>query len=206
MKICIIGAPSTGKSVFAKTVSAEMTKQGMSCELVQEYASIYIQQVGLPQEAWEQLVISIGQYLSEQKTTRDHMVTDAAAFATYIYAQRLLPKLSNTKEWPRYRNLLDMLRVLARFSAESYDLIFLLTHVFPPRHDGVRMQAHLSQKECKEINRDLESFLKSERLEYHRFQANEPSSMRKALQLINQRGLIEKTTKKEPSERLLSRL
>ncbi len=66
MKICVIGAPSTGKSVFAKNLAAHMSKEGLSCELVQEYASEYIQAVGAPSDAWEQLVISIGQYLAEQ--------------------------------------------------------------------------------------------------------------------------------------------
>jgi nicotinamide riboside kinase len=191
MKICIIGAPSTGKSIFARTLSAEMSKRGMSCELIQEYASFYIQHVGAPDHAWEQLVISIGQYLAEQKTSRDHIVTDAAAFATYIYAQRLLPQLSQTQDWPKYRHLLDLLRTLARSSALSYDLIFLMTHVFPPQKDGVRLAAHLSHAQCKDINRDLEQYLQSERVEYHRLKANTIKALPTALQLVEQRLLIQ---------------
>lgn len=195
MKVCVIGAPSTGKSVFARSLSAELTKRGHSCELVQEYATLYIQQVGAPLHAWEQLVISVGQYLSEQRTTRDHMVTDAAAFVTYIYAQRLLPKMSDTQDWPKYRHLLDMLRSLARISATSYDIIFLMTHVFPPRRDGVRLEAHLSRKECQQINHDIESYLDSERVEFHRLKANERQAVSKALQLVEQRLLIQKPKK-----------
>lgn len=191
MKICVIGAPSTGKSVFARSLSAEMSKRGLSCELVQEYASSYIQLVGAPVHAWEQLVISMGQYLLEQKTTRDHIVTDASSFVTYVYAQRALPKMIGAPEWPKYRNLLNMLRSLARSSAQSYDLIFLLTHVFPPRHDGVRMEAHLSAATCKEINRDIESYLQSERIEYHRLKANASKSVAAALTIIEQRLLIQ---------------
>lgn len=194
MKICIIGAPSTGKSVMARMVSAEMTKQGLSCELVQEYASLYIQQAGAPLHAWEQLVISIGQYLSEQRTTRDHMVTDAAAFATFIYAQRLLPKVSKTAEWPKYRQLLDTLRSLARISAVSYDLIFLLTHIFPPRRDGVRLDSHLSEAECRQINRDIEGYLTSERVDFQRLKANDSKAVAKAMSLIEQRLIIQSPT------------
>jgi nicotinamide riboside kinase len=202
MKICVIGAPSTGKSVFARTLSAEMTKKGMSCELVQEYATQYIQQVGPPEYAWEQLIISIGQYLSEQRTTRDHMVTDAAAFVTYVYAQRLLPKMIDTKEWPKYRHLLDMLRSLARISATSYDIIFLLNHVFPPRNDGVRLESHLSLEECKNINKDVEQYLASERVEFHRMKANEKKALPNALQLIEQRLLIQPDSNAKKSELL----
>lgn len=202
MKICIIGAPCTGKSVFARSLSAELTKQGVSCELVQEYASYYIQQVGAPLQPWEQLVISIGQYLSEQKTNRDHLVTDAAAFATYIYAQRSLPKLISTAEWPKYRHLLDLLRTLARTSATSYDLIFLLTHVFPPRQDGVRLPAHFSRTECQAISRDIEGYLQSERLEYHRLKANATNSLATALKIIAQRLVIPERVTSSPTLRL----
>jgi nicotinamide riboside kinase len=195
MKICVIGAPSTGKSIFAKTLSAEMAKQGHSCELVQEYASSYIQLVGAPIHAWEQLVISMGQFLLEQKTTRDHIITDASSFVTYVYAQRALPQMIDAPEWPKYRNLLDLLRTLARSSAESYDLIFLLTHVFTPRRDGVRLDAHLSPATCREINRDIEQYLQSERVEYHRLKANATKSLESALKIIEQRMLISETSK-----------
>lgn len=199
MKICVIGAPSTGKSVFARSLSAEMSKQGHSCELVQEYATQYIQIVGNPTHAWEQLIISIGQYLSEQKTTRDHIVTDAAAFATYIYAQRTLPRTAPPAEWPKYRHLLDMLRTLARKSAESYDIIFLLTHVFPPRQDGVRLAEHLVPETCKEINKDIEQYLTQERFPYHRLKANSTKALTTALQIIEQRILINQTERIIPT-------
>ena len=167
-----------------------MTKSGMSCELVQEYASSYIELVGAPVHAWEQLVISLGQYLLEQKTTRDYMVTDAAAFATYIYAQRTLPEAVTPDEWPKYRQLLDVLRTMARISLDSYDLIFLLTHVFPPAADGVRLKDHLSKKVCQQINRDLESYLRFERVQYHRIKANATDGAKKALRIIQQREAV----------------
>lgn len=187
MKICVIGAPSTGKSVFARSLSAEMTKRGYSCELVQEYASNYIETVGAPLYAWEQLMISLGQYLAEQKTARDFMVTDAAAFATYIYAQRVLPQKTHKFDWPRYRHLLDMLRMMARISLDSYDIIFLMTHIFEPRADGVRLKDHLSRVSCQEISRDLEAYLKSERMEYHRLKANATDGITKAMRIIEAR-------------------
>jgi len=197
MKICVIGAPSTGKSVFARQLSAELTRLGLGCDLVQEYPSSYIQEVGAPKYAWEQLVMSIGQYLSEQTTTRDHMVTEGAAFATYVYAQRLLPKLSDSRDWPRYRHLLDVLRATARDSVNSYDLIFLLTHIFPPRRDGVRLEEHLSQKVCEKISRDLAAYLESERVEFHRMKANDSKALPKAVQLIEQRLMIQPKVRRE---------
>lgn len=195
MKICVIGAPSTGKSVFARSLSAEMSKRGYSCELAQEYATSYIQQVGQARHAWEQLVISIGQYLLEQETSREHIVTDAAGFVTYLYAQRLLPTAVLKADWPKYRHLLDMLRTLARDSAQSYDLIFLLTHVFPPRRDGARVADHLSLKFCQEINHDIEQYLQSERVEYHRLKANATKSLDTALTIIEQRMMIGEAAK-----------
>ena len=190
MKICVIGAPSTGKSVFARTLSAELTKKGHSCELIPEFASQYIQQAGAPLAAWEQLVISVGQHQAEQNSARDFVVTDAAAFATYIYAQRSVPKLAEKDDWPKYRQLLDVLRTTARDSVSSYDVIFLLTHVFPPRNDGVRAAVHLSRKECQEVGRDLAAFLDSERVEYHRLKANDVKAIETALGIIEQRSLI----------------
>lgn len=167
-----------------------MTKSGMSCELVQEFASAYIEHAGAPVHAWEQLVISLGQYLLEQKTTRDFMVTDAAAFATYIYAQRVLPQKVDADEWPKYRQLLDLLRVMARISLDSYDIIFLLTHVFPPAADGVRLKDHLSKKVCQQINRDLESYLRSERIGYHRLKANATDGVSSAIKVIRQHMVV----------------
>ena len=191
MKICVIGAPSTGKSVFAKSLAAELSRRGHSTELVQEYPSRYLQEVGAPKYAWEQLAISIGQYEAEQQTTRDHLVTDGAAFATYIYAQRLIPKRASDTDWPRYRHLLDVLRQLARHSVSSYDLIFLLTHIFPPQDDGVRAKEHLSRHVCQAIGRDLEAYLQTERVEHHRLKANDTHALEKALNLIEQRLLIQ---------------
>lgn len=198
MKICVIGAPSTGKSVFAKSLAAELGKRGKSCELVQEYASTYIQQVGTPKHMWEQLVICIGQHLNEQQTKREFMVTDAAVFATYVYAQRILAAQVPKVEWPRYRHLLDTLRTMARLSVESYDLIFFLTHVFAPRQDGVRF--HLSLEECKDISRELEAYLQSERVEYIRAKANSGQAVEQALALIEQRLVIQKPLRtKQPA-------
>lgn len=188
MKIGVIGAPSTGKSVFAKNLAAALTRDDLSCELVQEYASTYIQQVGAPREAWEQLVISIGQYLAEQHISRDHLVTDATAFATYVYAQRVLTKTTSKQDWPKYRHLLDMLRVLARQSAQSYNLIFLLTHIFPPRADGIRF--HLSTTDCTQIGQAIEDYLQSERIAYHRLKANDSQALDKALKIIHQRLIV----------------
>ena len=190
MKIGVIGAPSTGKSVFAKSIAAELTRRGHSCELVQEYASTYIQQAGAPLEAWEQLVISVGQYLAEQESGREHMVTDATAFATYIYAQRFVPKSAEADDWPKYRALLDVLRAMARRSVESYDLLFLLTHVFPPRDDGVRMKEHLAVDECRAINRDFETYLIAERAPYLVVKANRESAVADAVQRVEQELLV----------------
>lgn len=186
----MIGAPSTGKSVFAKQLAAEITRQGKSCDLVQEYASSYIQQVAAPRYPWEQLIISMGQHMAENVSNRDHVVTDAAAFATFVYAERLIPEVADDTDWPRYRNLIDMLRMLARQSVLSYDLIFLLTHVFNPRNDKVRLDAHLNKNACEEIGRSLEAYLKSERVEYHRLQANDTKALPKALRIVEQRIMI----------------
>lgn len=180
---------------MAKNLAAEMSKRGWSAELVQEYASQYIQQVGAPLEPWEQLVISVGQHLLEEsQVSRDNIVTDAAAFATYIYAQRLLPQEVPEKMWPKYRNLLDVLRELARKSIASYDLIFLMTHVFPPRTDGVRLPNHLDRKICQDINRDLEAYLQAERAEYYRIKANEADVLEKAINIIEQRLVVKAST------------
>lgn len=190
MKICVIGAPSTGKSVFARQLAAEITRQGRSCDLVQEYATSYIQQVSAPRYPWEQLIISMGQHMSENVSKRDHVVTDAAAFATFIYAERLIPEVVDDTDWPRYRNLIDMLRILARQSVLSYDLIFFMTHIFNPRSDNVRLDAHLNKDACEDIGQSLELYLKSERVEYHRLQANDTKALDKAMQIIEQRIMI----------------
>ena len=184
MKICVIGAPSTGKSVFAKNLAAHMSKEGLSCELVQEYASEYIQAVGAPNDAWEQLVISIGQYLAEQEAKRDHMVTDAAMFVTYLYAQRLLPDQVDEKQWPKYRNLIDMLRVLARNSVSSYDIIFVMGHVFPPKDDGVRLSYHLTLEQCEAVQRDIQDYLRSERAKFHEVDGRDASAVKSAFAVI----------------------
>jgi len=188
MKICVIGAPSTGKSVFSRKLASQMGESGQSCELVQEYASSYIQQVGAPVYAWEQLIISIGQYLAEQKTTRHHMVTDAAAFVTYVYAQRLLPSKVDGENWPRYRHLLDVLRQTARISVQSYDVIFFLTHIFPPTNDGVRLQEHLSLEECQGLSADIEAYLRAERAVYYPIDVTKADVMSNALHIIEKQN------------------
>jgi len=177
--------------VFARTLAAQLTKHGSSYELIPEFASRYIQQAGAPAAAWEQLVISMGQYQAELDAAQSFVVTDAAAFASYVYAQRTVPKMVGSDDWPKYRQLLDVLRQLARMSITSYDVIFLLTHVFPPRKENPRQDEHLSRTQCQDIGRDLESFLDSERAEFHRLKANDPGAIETALGIIQQRALIQ---------------
>jgi len=177
--------------VFAREIAAELTKTGKSCELVPEYASHYIQQAGDPASPWEQLVIGMGQFQAEQHTERDYVVTDAAAFATYVYAERAIPHQSEDDSWPKHRQLLDVLRIMARDSVNSYDLIFLLTHVYPPRKDGVKREDHLSLDECQTIGRNMATYLDSERVDYHRVQTNNAKAVPAALHLIEQRSVIE---------------
>ena len=193
MKIAILGAPSTGKSALARALSAELIREGSSCDLIPDYASQYIQQAGLPASPADQLVIGIGQYFAEQRDAADYVVTDAAAFATYIYAQRSIPKETDGDSWPKDRALLDVLQTIARLSVSSYDLILLLTHVFPPRDDGTKAPQHLSVEECQEISRDIEQYLTSERAPFHKLRGNDPEVVAKARRVIGQHSLIQIT-------------
>ena len=193
MKLAIIGAPSTGKSALARALSAELIREGSSCDLIPDYASQYIAQAGVPEAASEQLVIATGQYLAEQRDAADYVVTDAAAFATYIYAQRSIPKETDGDSWPKDRALLDVLQTIARLSVGSFDLILLLTHVFPPRDDGTKAPQHLSVEECQEISRDIEHYLTSERAPFHKLRGNDPEVVTKARKVIEQHVMIRAT-------------
>lgn len=186
MRICVVGAPSTGKSSFVRALTAELCAQGNTCQHVAEYAHRYIQEAGSPQEPWEQLIIATGQHLEEQKATTGCLLTDTPAFATYVYALRHHSPSGESLTAPKHHQALEVLRLLAHRSVASYDLIFLLTHVFPPANGTTS----LSRPECQAINREFELYLQEEHVEYHRLKANDSAALPRALQLIGQRSLI----------------
>ena len=185
MKICVSGAPSTGKSAFARALSGEMTKRGMSCELIPEYASTYIQRVGLLAHFWEQIVIAEGQKMNEV-FSREYIVAEGGGFVPYVYAKRALSCLARDENWEKYRNVLDMVHQMSRQSIESYDTIFLLSHVFEPKNDGVRLSDHLSFEQCQEIGEEIEGFLQAERSFYHVLDTRDADCVNRAIDVIQE--------------------
>ena len=166
MKICITGAPSTGKTAFSRALAGEMGRQGLSCELVPEYASLYIQRVGIPQDPWEQLLIAFGQQQLEQYSTRPHTIIETGIFSAIIYAEYLLPKKIPASDQTKVQQLFDILRMVARKSTREYDLVLVMNRVFAPKSDGVRLDKHLSQETCEKINADIKHYLHSEGINF----------------------------------------
>lgn len=190
MKVCIVGGPSTGKSFFARAIADSLNTGSQPFPLLQEYPTAYLRQVGQPKYLWEQLVLTCGQAVAEERLAAPHFITEGAAFVSYLYARRLLALQTPDADLPRYQHLLEVLRAVALDSAQRYDLIFLLTHCFPRAATAHDDSYPVLAQRCEEIGGDIAEYLTEYRIPFHRLRANDTRAVAKAVQLIQQRLVI----------------
>jgi len=157
-KIAFCGAPSSGKTEFAKWVSYILnTRFKANSFHVIEYATSFIQKYNRLPKFADQIFILQGQWRRERNAQmHDIILSDCPTFLAYIYAQ-----LMDRKEFSDEVALqLSKLYKQSLFDVKSYsDIIFLRLQEY--QDNNVRYQ---TPDEALNIQRRIEEFLQDHRI------------------------------------------
>ncbi len=200
-KICIIGGPSSGKTVTALLLGVWLKMAGKEVHFVLEYATNYIIRNGEPKNIFEQLAIFCGQrdeegYI-EKRQTGDFLVTDGASFSACPYARldHYRPSVGASKEEIQKYNY--VLKTLDKWAREqvlaSYDYIFFLPKEFKFKGNDVRWQK--TDEEAQEIGEKIESYLRVEGRKYYRITGSPEERVEKILKILAEAEEKEKNPK-----------
>lgn len=164
-KILLAGAPGAGKTTLAGEVNVLLKMAGKRSEVVPEYARAYIAECGLPQHAYEQLLILEGQIRNEEELAghADFLVADSSSWYCYVFARRLAPDAASETEWAKYRRVAHEIWMKAMTHLPSYDHTFWIPHTKAPiENDGLRHDEDFA----RDMERRLRGFLDAEGIGY----------------------------------------
>jgi nicotinamide riboside kinase len=140
-KICVIGAPGSGKTTLAHSVFTTMKQKGINVELSHEWIRNDVQKSGAMESVWEQYRTRNHQKELEDAVPKsvEFLVSDAGTISMYFFAVHYFNP-ENTRErlvlQDMYRYLLDDIYL------NRYDLIFYLpTQPNVDTDDGTRFQS-----------------------------------------------------------------
>lgn len=139
-KICMIGAPGSGKTTLAHSVFSTLKQRGINAELSHEWIRNDVQMSGAMQSVWEQYRTRNHQKELEDAIPKsvDMLISDAGTISMYFFAVHYINP-ENSRErlvlQDMYRYLLDDIYL------NRYDLIlYLPTQPNINTDDGTRFQ------------------------------------------------------------------
>lgn len=185
-----VGGPSSGKTLAALELVAQLKLRGYDARYLEEYATEYIEQTGPPIHYMEQFALADGQEEMEQRVLlpqtgkmRDFIVTGGTSFAAAAYLRFYPPALDNEATVRKYHYALKKLDDRARTRLiPSYGAIFftVLEHGF--RSDSVRWQG--SEADALKIERKLRAYLDENRVPYRELSGSLEERMDTALKVL----------------------
>ncbi len=162
-KICVVGAPSTGKTTLAGALVNELKKRGHSVEWAKEYARDFILEQGAPKGIEDQLLIVQGQIKKEKEAESKNprfIVCDGTPFICYIYCFLHRPK--EEERLSSYNKILEEIWREVEDGIYNYDYVFFLPPEISFKEDGVRIYAEKVNK----ISDQIKDFLISKKIEH----------------------------------------
>ena len=98
--VCIIGAPSSGKSTLATSIHYQLKRKGLNSIFITEAATDYIAEWGIPNTPIDQMVIFYKQLNREKMylESKDFIICDSSSILNYFYFRSLFPKKLNNKD------------------------------------------------------------------------------------------------------------
>lgn len=198
-KICVIGAPSVGKTTVALLLGVRLKMLGYEVHFVLEYATNYIIRNGTPKAIFEQLAIFHGQkdeegYI-EKNSDGDFLVCDSASFLPCIYARHYHPgRYAAENEIKKYNYALKTLDKWAREQTlASYAHVFFLPPEIPFKKNSIRWQA--DKAEAEKISDEIEAYLKIEGRQYYRISGSLNTRVKKIMKILKEAEEKEKNLK-----------
>ena len=160
--ICIIGAPSSGKSTLATSVHHSLKVKGENSIFVGEAATDYIAEWGIPDTPLDQIVIFYKQLGREKmySGTKDWIVCDSSTILNYFYFRSFFGDKLGRKD-------IAVINHIQKEILKTLDQWYKIYYVPPIQsqdiEDGIRFH---DQNEIKKLDGIIKSYLDMEKIEY----------------------------------------
>ena len=159
--ITIMGAPASGKSTLASAVHTELKKSGENSIFIQEVATDYIAEYGIPSGPIDQLVIFYKQLNKEKMYigSKDYIICDSSGILNYFYFRGNFPKELSNKDIATINHMQkEILKSLNQWSH-----IFYVPCMLKNTDDGIRYQ---NKDEIIKIDRWIKTYLELENIDH----------------------------------------
>ena len=160
--ICIIGAPSSGKSTLATSVHHSLKVKGENSIFVGEAATDYIAEWGIPDTPLDQIVIFYKQLGREKmySGTKDWIICDSSTILNYFYFRSFFGDKLGRKD-------IAVINHIQKEILKTLDQWYKIYYVPPIQsqdiEDGIRFH---DQNEIKKLDGIIKSYLGMEKIEY----------------------------------------
>ena len=159
--ITFIGAPCSGKSTLANSVQSEIKIRGGNSIFINEVATDYIAEYGIPNTPQDQMVVFYKQLNREMmyKESKEYIVCDSSSMLNYFYFRTLFPKKPENKDIA----IINHIQKEILKSINNWDYIFYVTPIETDSEDGIRYH---DKEEIQKIDRWIKSYLELENIEF----------------------------------------
>ena len=159
--ISFIGAPCSGKSTLATDVHTELKKLGKNSIFVQESATDYIAEYGIPNTPIDQLTIFYKQSNRENMFigSKEFIVCDSSGILNYFYFRRLFGNPLSDKDIATINHLQK--EILKSLSKWKY--LFYVPPIPTNTNDGIRYH---NEDDIKKLDTWIKSYLEIENIPY----------------------------------------
>lgn len=157
--ITFIGAPNSGKSTLATDVHTELKKLAKNSIFIQEAATDYIAEYGIPNTPIDQLTIFYKQTNRENMFvgSKEFIVCDSSGILNYFYFRRLFNNPLSNKDIAAINHLQkEILKTL-----NNWTHIFYVPPIPTSPHDGIRYH---NEDDIKNIDTWIKSYLEIENI------------------------------------------
>jgi nicotinamide riboside kinase len=159
--ITIIGAPASGKSTLATDVHTELKKLGKNSIFIQEAATDYIAEYGIPNTPIDQMTIFYKQTNRENMFigSKEYIICDSSGILNYFYFRRLFQNPLTNKDIATINHLQkEILKTL-----NSWTYIFYVPPIPTNPQDGIRYH---NEEDIKNLDLWIKSYLEIENIPY----------------------------------------
>lgn len=159
--ICLVGAPSSGKSTLASDIHTTLKKNGENSIFVPEASTDFIAEYGVPDSPLDQMVIFYKQLNRERMYlgSKEFVVCDSSTLLNYFYFRSLFPKKLTHKDIATINHLQkEILKTINHWSH-----IFYVPPFLQNTQDGIRFH---NPEQIVHLDRCIKSYLDIENIQY----------------------------------------
>lgn len=159
--ISILGPPCSGKSTLASGVHTELKKRGLNSMLINECATDYIAEYGVPNTPNDQMIIFYKQLNREKMflESKDYIICDSSFILNYFYFRGLFPQILSNKDQASINHIQK--EILKNLSL--YNTIYYVPPIDTNESDGIRFH---QKNDIEKLAKWIKSYLEMENINH----------------------------------------